>query len=460
MGVAWRVAPLETETRMSSVERHDVVVIGGGPGGSAAGAYLAMNGLAVLVLEREKFPRFHVGESLLPGAWDIWERIGVAEELEQSEFPVKQGILFGMFNALEDVKLLTGEYPEYFPRPWSFHVDRARFDQIMLDNARAKGADVREEWTVDDVLFENDYAVGVLARPNGGEPRRIECKMVVDASGRDCLLARRFGWRKADPTLNKISHFTHVRGAQRRDPNDVVTVGDVLPNSTATDIHTVDGGWVWYIPLGDDIVSVGVVLDARHAKTLGATPQERFDRAVESCDKVREWMRGSEQTMEMHTISNICYLNDRFVGNGFVLIGDASMFVDPIFSAGVTLAMRGGVYAGDCILDCFANDDFSAARLIPYERRIKHPMFTIFQMVYNWYAILDKKDANNIISRARQMPLLRERFVVLLSGGYDKSDLDQILEAAGEPPETGEVPPFLARVLASSDPGQGATGAS
>lgn len=433
-------------------EQFDVVVIGGGPGGSSAGAYLAMNGLSVLVLERETFPRFHVGESLLPGAWDIWEKLDVVDELEAADFTIKQGIMFGMFNDAEDVKLLTGEYPEYFPRPWTYHVERARFDQIMLDHARNKGAEVREGWTVKDVLFKDDFAVGVMAGPNGEDPRRIDCRMVVDASGRDCLLARRFGWRKPDPALNKISHFTHVKGGARRDPEEVVTVGEVLPNSTTTDIHSVDGGWIWYIPLANDVVSVGVVLDARFARTLGATPQERFDRAVASCDKVREWMDGSEQILEMETISNICYLNDRFVGNGFVLIGDASMFVDPIFSAGVTLAMRGAVYAGDCILDCFANEDFRAERLLPYERRIKHPMFSIFKMVYNWYEILEKKDANNIISRARRIPLLRERFVILLSGGYDRMDLGRILQAAGEPPETQEVPEFLARVIEAPEP--------
>jgi halogenation protein CepH len=228
-------------------------------------------------------------------------------------------------------------------------------------------------------------------------------------------------------------------------------MGEVMPTSTTTDIHSVDGGWVWYIPLADDVVSVGVVLDARYARSLGKTPQERFDRAVASCEKVSAWMEGSEQIRDMETISNISYLNDRFVGKGFVLIGDASMFVDPIFSAGVTLAMRGAVYAGDCILDCFENDDFGEERLLPYERRIKHPMFSIFKMVYNWYEILEKKDANNIISRARQMPLLRERFVVLLSGGYDRMDLERILEAAGEPPETQEVPEFLARAMAISE---------
>lgn len=415
-----------------SIEEFDVIVMGGGPGGASAAAVLAGEGLRTLVLEREHFPRFHVGESLLPAAWDLWDRIGVSADLEEAGFTVKQGIMFGMFNAPEDVKLLTAEYPEYFSRPWTYHVERAKFDTILLNNARKRGAEVREGWTVKEVLFENDYAAGVMAGPNGEAPREIRAPMVVDATGRDCLLARRLGWRRPDPALNKISHFTHFRGGKRRDPKDVVDIGEILPSSTTTDIHTIEGGWVWYIPLADDIVSVGVVLDAKFAGKLPGGPQEKFDRTVVTCDKVRDWMEGAEQVMPMHTISNISYLNDCFVGNGFVLIGDASMFIDPVFSAGVTLAIRGGVYASECILDCFAHRDFAAARLQPYEDRIRHPMKSIFKMIYNWYQILDRKDANNIISRARQIPLLRERFIVLLSGGYDRMDLDQILAAAAE----------------------------
>jgi len=205
-----------------------------------------------------------------------------------------------------------------------------------------------------------------------------------------------------------------------------------MPTSTTTDIHAIEGGWIWYIPLRNDIVSVGAVLDARFAKTLGETPQERFEKAVASCVQVRGWLEGTEQTMEMHTIANISYLNDCFVGNGFVLVGDASMFIDPIFSAGVTIATRGGVYASDTILECFAANDFSAERLKAYETRIRLPMSRIFKMIYNWYRILERQDANNIISRARTIPMLRDRFITLLSGGYEKVDMEAIMAAADE----------------------------
>ncbi|QSA96320.1 NAD(P)/FAD-dependent oxidoreductase [Methylococcus sp. EFPC2] len=418
-------------------EHFDVAVIGGGPGGASAATILARAGKRVVLFERSRFPRFQIGESLLPAGWDLWRRLGVTEKIEAEGFTVKQGTTFGMFNEKPDVVLLTAEYPDYFERPYTYHVERARFDEILLDHAAECGVEVRQEWSVQDVLFEGERAVGVLAGPNGETPAPIHAQVVVDASGRACHIARKLGWLRPHPELNKIAHYSHFTGAFRRDPHDVVSVGEVIEDSVTTDIHTIEGGWLWYIPLKNGITSVGAVLDARFAKTLGAAPQERFDRAVQSCDCVREWMKDARQAMELKTVSSIAYMNDCFHGAGFVLVGDASMFIDPVFSAGVTLALRGGVYAADAILDGFAHgNDFSAARLGAYEDRIREPMERIFKMIYNWYRILDQKDANNIILRARQMPMLRERFIVLLSGGYDKVSMAQILAAAEEPAST------------------------
>ena len=422
---------------MSQFECFDAAVIGGGPAGASAAIMLAKAGKRVVLFERSRFPRFQIGESLLPACWEIWRRLGITEKIEAEGFTVKQGANFGMFNQKPDVLLLTAEYPGYFERPYTYHVERARFDEILLEHAAECGVDVRREWSVADVLFEGERAIGVSAGKNGSAPAPIHASVVVDASGRESLIARKLNWRRPLPELNKIAHFAHFKGGFRRNPHGFINFGEVMDGSVTTDIHTIDGGWVWYIPLRNDITSVGAVLDTRFAKNLGDSPQERFEKAIASCTSVREWLEDAEQAMEVKTISSIGYMNEHFHGDGFVLVGDASMFVDPVFSAGVTLAMRSGLFAADAILDGFANGgDFSAARLRNYEERIREPMGRIFQMIYNWYRILEQKDANNIILRSRQSPMLRERFIVLLSGGYDKVSMEQILEAAEEPQST------------------------
>src|SRR5262249_42546792 len=180
------------------------------------------------------------------------------------------------------------------------------------------------------------------------------------------------------------------------------------------------------------IVSVGAVLDAHRAGRLAGDPEAVFEAALAACPRVRAQLAGARRTMPVQTISGISYINDSFAGDGFVLVGDASMFVDPIFSAGVTLAIRGGVYAADTILDAFQRGDFGEASLKTYEARIRQPMDGIFALIRHWYASLDAAPAADMIRRSREIPWLRERLIVLLSGGYEKMDLESFLRAVRE----------------------------
>jgi halogenation protein CepH len=180
--------------------------------------------------------------------------------------------------------------------------------------------------------------------------------------------------------------------------------------------------------MANDVTSVGVVLDAGYVRKMGLKGlQARFDQAIQGAPEICGWLQPATQMLPMKTVANISYLNDSFVGDGFVLVGDAAMFLDPIFSAGVFIAARGGLFAAKAINAALDADDVSAANLRPYEYAIRYPMSKMFKMIYNWYELLEKPDGNNIFRRSLTAPLLRERLVVLFSGGYDRVDMDNML---------------------------------
>ncbi len=393
---------------------YDVVIMGGGPAGSACASFLRMKGHSVLVLEKETFPRFMVGESLLPAIWELWAKLGVVEKLEAVGYPVKRGVLFHLEEEDRDYQFRTDEFPEYFDRPYAYHVDRASYDQIMLDNARDKGAAVLEGCAVREVLFEGDRAVGVRYEDEAGEEHEVRASVVVDATGRATFLSRKLKRRYPNDDLTKVSYYTHFAGASKRTAED---------GSTMTDIHTTDGGWIWCIPLAGGVSSVGVVLDAAYVQSHKGNPQLFLDRAIESSSEVSSWLKDATQSLPIKNVASISYLSDDFVGDGFLMIGDAAMFVDPVFSAGVTLATRGADLAADAISDALASGDTTAAALKPYEEKLRHPVGNMIKIIMNWYEILKEKKRDHIFEMSQDSPLLRERLIVLLSGGYEKADL-------------------------------------
>ncbi len=394
---------------------YDVVVMGGGPAGSSCASFLCMKGHSVLVLEKETFPRFMVGESLLPAIWELWAKLGVIEKLESIGYPVKRGVLFHLEKEDSDYAFRTDEFPEYFDRPWAYHVDRASYDQIMLDNTRDKGATVLEGCAVHEVMFEDDRAVGVRYRDEAGEEHEVRASVVVDATGRSSFLSRKLKRRYPNKDLKKVSYYTHFKGAARRTADD---------GSTMTDIHTTDGGWIWCIPLPDDISSVGVVLDAAYVQAHKGNPQLFLDRAIESSGQVSSWLEDATQSIPIKNVASVSYLSDNFVGDGFLMIGDAAMFVDPVFSAGVTLATRGADIAADVISDALNSGDTTAAALKPFEEKLRHPVGNMIKIIMNWYEILKENNRDHIFEMSQESPLLRERLIVLLSGGYEKADLE------------------------------------
>lgn len=407
---------------MEPIEQAEVVVMGGGPAGSCCATFLAQKGHRVVLLEKERFPRFMIGEGLLPSTWDLWERLGVRGKVEDLGYPIKRGVRFRIEDAegTFEYDIRADEFPDAWFRPYTYHVDRAHFDQMLLDNARDKGVDAREGCAVDDVIFDGDRAVGARYTDAGGQRRAIHAPVVVDATGRRTLLGTKLKRRYANPELRKVSYYTHFEGAGRRLNGD---------GSVMTDIHTTEGGWIWFIPLRGDTISVGVVLDASYVQQSNLGPQALYDRAMASSVGAKAWLAGATQAFKLKHVPAISYLADSFVGDGFLMVGDASMFIDPIFSAGVSFAMRGAAHAADAISAGLARGDASAAAFQPYEDQLRKPLTKLTRVITNWYQIIASKERRHVFRFSSQSPLLRRQLVVILSGGYDKEEFAELMDA-------------------------------
>jgi flavin-dependent dehydrogenase len=349
----------------------DVAVIGGGPGGSSVATHLARAGLSVTLFEREVFPRFKVGESLVPATMLMLERLGVLERVERGGYQIKYGATF------HDQQTGLGHtfyFLEGMPWPnWTYNVPRADFDALLLDHARKQGAVVHQPAAVAGVAFD---AEGVtLEVDSGGDRYTHRARFLVDASGRDGFLASRIGRRSRVPNLGKVAAFAHVRGGRRFSGREV---GNVR-------IYLFDGGWFWWIPMSNDLASVGAVVHARDARAYAGQAEALFDAMVARCAAVAEHLTGAERVTPIYLTANFAYTNAPVVGDRFLAVGDAIAFVDPIFSSGVFIAMRSAELAAQAILPAFADGRFRARRFAAYERRVWRGVAPFFKFIHKYY---------------------------------------------------------------------------
>jgi halogenation protein CepH len=390
----------------------DAIVIGGGPAGAAVSAWLARWGRRVQVFERTRFPRFHVGESLVPGVNELLWELGVDEKIERAGFQVKRG---GNLTSRSGayVKFHLSLIADQLRKPYTFQVLRSRFDEILLDHSRERGADVHEGTEVADVLMDGERMVGVEVASPGRPARTVRAPIVIDASGRDALIATRFRLRHRDPVLNKVSIWGHFDGV-RRDPG---------PDEGNLIAAVFEHGWFWIIPLAGGVTSVGAVVDAAAMKGGRRSPEARFQRFVEACPFVADRMRDATPAGPLETVSNLAYGTERFYGPGHVLIGDAAVFLDPIYSYGVYLALKTGKIVAERIDAGLRRGDLAPDLFESYEAELRREVRVVFTQIYNWYRFIgDTERVDRFVPLMIRWVTLRRSFSLLFSGMYDRLD--------------------------------------
>lgn len=354
----------------------DVAVIGGGPAGAALSVFLERAGYHCLVFESGQFPRYHIGESLIPHTYGVLDRLGLLPKLRASDYPEKYSVRFVSPDGTESTPFYFSETIEG-ERSRTWQVERSSFDRLCLDHARDNGADVRMGTTVERVLFEGDRAVGVRAQPADGRPYDVAARVVVDASGRSTVIGAQLGLKGPVPGLRKAAIWSYYKGGMRLSGID----------SGETTIFMIRRrGWFWYIPLPNDVVSTGVVADPDELFSNEQETETIYEREVNACAPLLERLKSAKRCAKVYGgPGELAYFNRRTSGCGWVAIGDARAFLDPIYSSGLFLALASAELAADAIRQALEADDVSAARLGAFESQLMAGVDVVRRLIYAFY---------------------------------------------------------------------------
>lgn len=409
----------------------DVVVIGGGPAGSTVSTLIAQHGYHVELFEREHFPRFHIGESLIPETYWVLERLQMLEKMKNSHFIKKHSVQFvNARGKLSAPFYFWDNKPHECSQTWQ--VVRSEFDLMMLRNAEEQGVKVHEGTRVLDVLFDERRAVGVRIQKEDGSQHEVRAKVVIDASGQTAMLQNRFKIRRWDPVLNKGAIWTYWEGAYRDTGRDE---GATLVLQT-----TDKQGWWWYIPLHNDTVSVGVVAPFDYLFKGRGSHEETYNEEVERCPAVKERVsQGSRKTGYFAT-KDYSYRATQVAGDGWVLIGDAFGFLDPLYSSGVLLALKSGELAADAVAQGLASSDVSAAQLGKWGPMFNQGVDRMRRLVCEYY------DGFSFGQFVKTFPDLKGIITDLLIGDLFTDRVDAAWQPMESlyPPEKNQIPSWSA----------------
>jgi flavin-dependent dehydrogenase len=398
----------------------DVLVIGGGPAGSTAASLLVKEGYSVVLLERDTFPREHIGESLLPSIFHVLDLIGAREKVDNYGFVRKYGAYFQW--GADDWEIVFGS-PDDPKAPYSFQVSRAEFDKLLLDHSRELGVDVREATEVSDILFDGDRPCAATWRDaSRTRSGKIRFRWLIDASGRAGLLANRYlKTRRYNQGFQNVAAYSYWKGAQRpqRGPSGAINVG------------AIEDGWVWAIPLHSGLLSVGAVMHkatfTRKRAALGSVENVLLD-SVANCPVVAPLIADGERVDDVYVEQDFSYISERCAGPGYFICGDAACFLDPLLSSGVHLATLSALLsaAGICSVD---RGELTSDDAISYFTRAYHTAYVRFLVIvsamYQNYQNRDSLFWNAVGMTHRDVPAIdiTRAFRQVVSGLEDVTDM-------------------------------------